>query len=377
MQQRDSAAVSSRSPITERNMGGRLLSASIATVLLATISAGATAQPSTFRISQVFSNLDGSVQFVELTESAGLDGQHRLAGLSLTITREGVVKRFTFPRDLPMDRTANLSIVIATAWVPLSNGFAIEPEITGMPPRFLPTDGGTLEFAGIDRMTYDALPVDGARALHREAGPGPASVPSNGRCPALTWPCAARFEVAQRAVFALEYHHAALDHYFLSASAPDIDALDSGRLSGWRRTGERFHVGGGKDAASGLERPVCRLYLPPGEGDSHFLSASGDECEAVRARFPQFVLENRAAFHVALPDERTGQCGTGFWPGGEFSFHLLLPVYRLWNARLDSNHRYTKDAGVREQMIAQGYVSEGYGPLGVAMCVLPTSPWDY
>ena len=53
------------------------------------------AQPSTFRITQVFSNLDGSVQFVELTESAGMNGQHRLAGLTLTSTHNGVVKRFT------------------------------------------------------------------------------------------------------------------------------------------------------------------------------------------------------------------------------------------------------------------------------------------
>jgi hypothetical protein len=45
-----------------------------------------------------------------------------------------------------------------------------------------------------------------------------------------------------------------------------------------------------------------------------------------------------------------------------------IPVYRLWNQRADSNHRYTTDATVRAQMIARGYVSEGYGPLGVAMC---------
>ena len=35
----------------------------------------------------------------------------------------------------------------------------------------------------------------------------------------------------------IEYYHAALDHYFISASATDISALDSGMFIGWSRTG--------------------------------------------------------------------------------------------------------------------------------------------
>jgi len=49
------------------------------------------------------------------------------------------------------------------------------------------------------------------------------------------------------------------------------------------------------------------------------------------------------------------------------------PVYRLWNQRADSNHRYTIDATIKAQMIARGYVAEGYGPEAVAMC----SPLDF
>ena len=43
-------------------------------------------------------------------------------------------------------------------------------------------------------------------------------------------------------------------------------------------------------------------------------------------------------------------------------------MYRLWNQRADSNHRYTADRAQRDAMIARGYAAEGYGPLGVAMC---------
>ncbi|MBI4740056.1 MAG: hypothetical protein HY777_00520, partial [Betaproteobacteria bacterium] len=44
-------------------------------------------------------------------------------------------------------------------------------------------------------------------------------------------------------------------------------------------------------------------------------------------------------------------------------------VYRLWNQRPDTNHRYTTDPATRAQMIAKGYVAEGYGSAGVVMCV--------
>ena len=46
------------------------------------------------------------------------------------------------------------------------------------------------------------------------------------------------------------------------------------------------------------------------------------------------------------------------------------PVYRLYNQGQGGapNHRYTTDLGVRSQMLAQGWVPEGFGPVGVVMC---------
>jgi hypothetical protein len=46
-------------------------------------------------------------------------------------------------------------------------------------------------------------------------------------------------------------------------------------------------------------------------------------------------------------------------------------VYRLWNGKANAGHRYTVDAGVRLDMIAKGWIPEGYGPDGVVMCVPP------
>ena len=158
------------------------------------------------------------------------------------------------------------------------------------------------------------------------------------------------------AVAVVEYYNAQLDHYFVSAQAADIDALDSGRLGGWTRTGLMFMAY--PSFVSGAS-PVCRFYLPPAVGDSHFFSASTAECAEVATRFPAFVLEDPEVMYMALPDPVTGSCAVG-----------AVAVYRFWNARRDSNHRYTTDAPARQQMLASGWVAEGYGPEQVAMCAV-------
>jgi len=158
----------------------------------------------------------------------------------------------------------------------------------------------------------------------------------------------------------VEYYHPQLDHYFITPLANEIDALDSGRVAGWLRTGLAFD--GSSAPGAGLS-PVCRFYIPPEHGASHFLSASPAECAMVLARigtdpnFSGYKEETTAEFHIALPDTASGA-----GPGG------TLPVYRLWNHRADSIHRYTADRATRDAMIARGYTPEGYGPDGVAMC---------
>lgn len=331
-------------------------------VTLSTVVNFVEAQDSTFRITQLYSNLDGNVQFIELTESAGLNGQHRLKGLTLTTTQHGRVKRFTFPRDLATDQTAHMAITVSVAVnVPVSV-IAHEhlADVWGLPSRFVPTEQGTVDFAGIDRMSYASLPTDGSNALYRDGSVREATVVANSRCQR---PCAARLPVEYRFAIALEYHHEALDHYFVSAAAADIDALESGRIPGWTSTGQSFPVN--TQRFGDLDRPVCRFYIPPDLGNSHFHSSSPEECEAVRARYPTFVLETQAAFYVEVPGPG-GAC-----PPDDGSGAYAVPVYRLWNRRPDSNHRYTSSVEIRNAMLQRGYVSEG-----VFMCYW-TSVWDY
>ena len=168
----------------------------------------------------------------------------------------------------------------------------------------------------------------------------------------------------------VEYYNAKLDHYFITASQPDLDALDSGRLPGWQRIGYAFRAFVTRNGSPGSAdlQDVCRIYLPPSKGDCHFFSASLAECTASLASHDDFVLETNSAFLARLPDPNTGACPWYHYDEELNLFHWLPQVFRLWNGKVDSNHRYTVDRNVRSDMIAQGWVPEGYGPEGVAFC---------
>lgn len=164
-----------------------------------------------------------------------------------------------------------------------------------------------------------------------------------------------------------EYHNARAGTFFATAAQADVDALESGRIAGWKRTqpAEIFTAleSPGYYGRGGAPQPVCRYFIPP---HSHFLSASKAECDAVGAQHPEFVLETRAAFYVWLPNAATGECAS-ILPkatGGP----IFRPVYRLWNGQADTNHRFTTSLAVRAEMMARGWIAEGYGPMGVAMC---------
>ena len=156
---------------------------------------------------------------------------------------------------------------------------------------------------------------------------------------------------------AVEYLNPTLGHYFVTTLTSEIALLDSGVSPGWMRTGEWFLAYMPGRGPTGT-KPVCRYYGKPEAGiDSHFYSASASECNAIAQRFSEgWILETPDLFEIGLPDPTSGAC-----PDGK-------PVYRLWNARESSNHRYTTDVETRARMIAAGWIPEGYGPLGVVMC---------
>jgi len=161
-----------------------------------------------------------------------------------------------------------------------------------------------------------------------------------------------------KVLFAVEYYHAALDHYFMTADPGEIAALDAGHFTGWQRTGMGLNVFDPVDGTP-MSLPVCRLYGSPAYGlDTHFYSASSTECADTMRNWPaQWTLESSNVFRMALPDMMSGVCPAG-----------TLSVFRTWNGRADSNHRYTMDPVVQAGMMNHGGMAEGYGNPPVVMC---------
>ena len=137
----------------------KLLTRSLAALLL--IFAGHV--PASFhlwQISEIYSNADGTVQFIELATTSG--GQQFLAGHNIT-SRQGTASRsFTFLSNLPGDSSFK-SFLIGT------QGFAalgvVQPDYI-VPNGFLFTSNASVDFAGVDSVTYTALPTTGGLSIN-------------------------------------------------------------------------------------------------------------------------------------------------------------------------------------------------------------------
>jgi photosystem II stability/assembly factor-like uncharacterized protein len=155
---------------------------------------------------------------------------------------------------------------------------------------------------------------------------------------------------------AIEYYHAAFNHYFVSADLDEIAGLDAGVFQGWARTGESFRVAEGDDSGN---LPVCRFF---GVGfaplSSHFYTPYPAECDIVKAD-PKWFYE-KIAFGLALPESASHGCPPE-----------TRPLYRLWNANRDGapNHRYTTSMATFEFMRNQEWIFEGEKETRVFACV--------
>ena len=154
-------------------------------------------------------------------------------------------------------------------------------------------------------------------------------------------------------VTVVEYYNATLDHYFITWVPAEQANLDAGNTpTRWVRTGQTFRTW--TSARAGTS-PVCRYYIPPGLGDSHFFGRGQAECDATGVKNPSFVLESPEFMDLFLPIAGACPAGTG-------------EIYRVFSNRPDANHRYMTDPALRDQMVARGWLAEGDGPNLVVMC---------
>ncbi len=170
----------------------------------------------------------------------------------------------------------------------------------------------------------------------------------------------------------VEYYAAILDDYFITADKAEISGLDAGAHPGWVRTGLTFLAYSDPTVAPADALPVCRYYVLPQFGDSHFYSADPIEC-APNATNAAWVKESSALFYIQVPNKTTGACPAN-----------TRPIYRFLNATNQIHHRYTAEVDARDCMLnnpagdkdidcgefAGNWLEEGYGvpPAAPVMC---------
>lgn len=161
----------------------------IAAISSSLVATAAIAEFHTYQIEQIFSNASGTVQYVVMHESQGMSAEYFWAGNTISSSTPMV---YRFPNNLPIgsgsmcgpygcgyaapSSTANTRVLIAT------QGFAdlgiLMPDYV-VPNNFIPTGGGTLNYAGVDQVSFGPLPTDGVTAVNPRTGAKISNVATN------------------------------------------------------------------------------------------------------------------------------------------------------------------------------------------------------
>jgi hypothetical protein len=149
-------------------------------ILFAAIAFPANATFHLWYINEMYSNADGSVQFVEMKAAAS--GQQFIRGHTIRSTAGGTTHSYTFPTDLPGDSAEGSGDpgygyggyggeMVYKTFLIATQGFAAGSTVTPdfvVPNGFLFPAGGTLVFGeGADTLSHGALPSDG-RSMTRD-----------------------------------------------------------------------------------------------------------------------------------------------------------------------------------------------------------------
>jgi len=139
---------------------------SVQTLILVTslIATPALADAHKWEISEIFSNADGTVQFIEWFNS---EDEEHLMTLETLSTASGSF--YAFPNNLNSTDTTNRNLIMATA------GFAAIPGMPApdyiMPDGFVNPNGDTINYTGGDVVSFGPLPTDGRSSITRSGSP--------------------------------------------------------------------------------------------------------------------------------------------------------------------------------------------------------------
>jgi hypothetical protein len=132
----------------------------------------------TWDVNELFSNADGTIQFIELRETNGTNNE---TGVSFG-TMSSNTKSFSISGSSVTSQTANKYYLIATASFAALPGAPTPDAIipAGVLPYFFSINGDSVRYASYDTLTFGAavLPTDGVNSLNRNLTTGPNS-PTN------------------------------------------------------------------------------------------------------------------------------------------------------------------------------------------------------
>jgi hypothetical protein len=337
-------------------------------VAVAAISAQANAQVLSWQLDQLYSNQTGDIEFIVVKEYQNRNDQQTLSGSQFASLfsaashghASGDVTTYLVPNDLASNQTAGKRFLIS------SQGFAdlgiITPDYV-FPNKFMASAAGTLSLykqtsQPFDLITYPGLPQDGVNAIYRDGGTRQNMAINFAGQTATVPGTPAGSPIGQ----AVEYYYADWDNYFMTAFPDEQAVLDGGAFGGnWKRTGESFNIW---TKGSAISPATCRFFSvnpnfvgPDGVPRStHFYTPISDECQTVKGN-ADWQFEAVAFFMVNT--DVNGNCPAG-----------TTPLFRLYNNGMGGapNHRYTTNRAVFDQMVAQGWVPEGNGPLTIFAC---------
>lgn len=120
-----------------------------------------------WQINELFSNPDGTIQFVEMRECCGAVDEIGIGNKSVTSTGTG--SSYTFPANLPAGTTANQYLLIATAGFAALPGAPTPDHI--LPDNFLDLNADTIQYHiypnSVLSFTAGDLPTDGLNSWNR------------------------------------------------------------------------------------------------------------------------------------------------------------------------------------------------------------------
>lgn len=114
----------------------------------------------TWDVVEVFSNADGTIQFIEIREMNNTPGETFLAGR--TITSDALGNSFTIPANLPAGSSANKRLLFGTAAYAALPGVPAPDYILPVAPFFRVVGGDTVRYNPYDALVIPAgaLPTD-------------------------------------------------------------------------------------------------------------------------------------------------------------------------------------------------------------------------